>query len=81
MSEAKLPLTDVRGAVLRCCRCGQCRSVCPTFAELRDEANAPRGRLTTVAALQEGRLAVGRRPGIKKPRVLRHGALSITTSD
>jgi glycolate oxidase iron-sulfur subunit len=56
VSAAKLPLADVRAAVLRCCRCGQCRSVCPTFAELHDEANAPRGRLTTVAALQEGRL-------------------------
>ncbi len=56
MSDTKLPLADVRAAVLRCCRCGQCRSVCPTFAELRDEANAPRGRLTTVTALQEGRL-------------------------
>jgi glycolate oxidase iron-sulfur subunit len=56
VSEPTRPLMDVRGAVLRCCRCGQCRSVCPTFAELRDEANAPRGRMTTVAALQEGRL-------------------------
>jgi glycolate oxidase iron-sulfur subunit len=56
LSEAKLSLADMHGAVLRCCRCGQCRSVCPTFAELRDEANSPRGRLTTVAALQEGRL-------------------------
>ncbi len=56
MSDTKLPLADVRAAVLRCCRCGQCRSVCPTFAELRDEANAPRGRLTTITALQEGRL-------------------------
>ncbi len=49
-------LASVRGEVLKCCRCGQCRSVCPTFAELRDEANAPRGRVTTVAAVQEGRI-------------------------
>ena len=50
-------LTSVRSEVLKCCRCGQCRSVCPTFAELRDEANSPRGRVTTVAAAQENRLA------------------------
>jgi len=49
-------LAATRGEVLKCCRCGQCRSVCPTFAELQDEANAPRGRVTTVAALQDGRL-------------------------
>ena len=56
MSDGSFPLATVRGEVLKCCRCGQCRSVCPTFAELSDEANAPRGRLTTVAAVQEGRL-------------------------
>lgn len=56
MSNSTLPLARVRGEVLKCCRCGQCRSVCPTFAELQDEANAPRGRLTIVGAVQEGRL-------------------------
>lgn len=54
-SEAE-GLAAVRGEALKCCRCGQCRSVCPTFAELRDEANAPRGRVTTVAAVQEGQI-------------------------
>lgn len=54
-SEAGV-LEKERREVLKCCRCGQCRFVCPTFAELRDEADAPRGRLTTVAGLQSGRL-------------------------
>lgn len=50
------PLSQVRGEILKCCRCGQCRAVCPTFAELGDEANAPRGRLTTAGAVEEGSL-------------------------
>ncbi len=57
---AEGPIAQVRGQVLKCCRCGQCRTVCPTFSELRDEANSPRGRVTTVAATIEQRLAASR---------------------
>ena len=40
----------------KCARCGKCRSVCPVFAELRDEAFVARGRVRLFEALSRGEL-------------------------
>ena len=38
----------------KCARCGKCRSVCPVFAELKDEAFVARGRIWLFEALKRG---------------------------
>ncbi len=40
----------------KCARCGKCRSVCPVFAEVRDEAFVARGRVALFEALSRGEL-------------------------
>ena len=42
----------------KCARCGKCRSVCPVFVELRDEAFVARGRIRLFEALSRGELEV-----------------------
>jgi len=39
----------------KCVRCGQCRFVCPVFAQEKDEASSPRGRIALIKAMQEGK--------------------------
>jgi len=41
----------------KCARCGKCRSVCPVFAELKDEAYVARGRVRLFEALSRGELS------------------------
>jgi glycolate oxidase iron-sulfur subunit len=42
----------------RCLKCGLCRSVCPVFAEVRDESNSARGRIAMIEALRESKLSL-----------------------
>ncbi len=40
---------------LKCVHCGLCTSTCPTFAELGDENDGPRGRIRLMRLVTEGR--------------------------
>ena len=40
---------------LRCIHCGLCTSTCPTFAELADENDGPRGRIRLMRLVTDGR--------------------------
>jgi len=44
--------------VNQCVHCGLCLASCPTFAELGTEMDSPRGRIFTIKALAEGRMAL-----------------------
>src|ERR1041384_7179991 len=48
-----------------CVHCGLCLAACPTYVELGEEADSPRGRIHLMRALAEERLA-------PTPEVLRH---------
>ncbi|MEN6452132.1 MAG: (Fe-S)-binding protein [Thermoguttaceae bacterium] len=43
---------------LRCVHCGLCTSSCPTFTELGDENDGPRGRVQLMRSVAEGRTGV-----------------------
>ena len=49
-------------AVQACVHCGFCLSVCPTYAELGQEMDSPRGRIVLMKQALEGSPAVGRPP-------------------
>jgi glycolate oxidase iron-sulfur subunit len=36
-------LPPVQEQIKKCVRCGRCRTVCPVFAEIKNETAAPRG--------------------------------------
>jgi glycolate oxidase iron-sulfur subunit len=54
MDFKKLP--PVQEQIMKCVRCGKCRSVCPVFAEIRNETAAPRGHVFMVQMLRDGKV-------------------------
>ncbi len=50
-------LPPVKEQLMKCVRCGKCRSVCPVFAEIRDETAAPRGHVFMVEMLRNDKVA------------------------
>lgn len=46
-------LPPVKDQIMKCVRCGKCRSVCPVFAEIRNETAAPRGHVFMVQMLRD----------------------------
>jgi glycolate oxidase iron-sulfur subunit len=50
---------------LECVHCGLCTAACPTYAELGDENDGPRGRIYLMRAVTDGRLDLS-------PEVRRH---------
>lgn len=50
---------------LDCVHCGLCTAACPTYVELADENDGPRGRIYLMRAVVDGRLELG-------PQVQRH---------
>jgi glycolate oxidase iron-sulfur subunit len=49
-------LPPVKEQLMKCVRCGKCRSVCPVFAEIRNETVAPRGHVFMVQMLRDGKV-------------------------
>jgi glycolate oxidase iron-sulfur subunit len=49
------------GLLLDCVHCGLCTSACPTYTELGDENDGPRGRIYLIRQVAEGKLTVGGR--------------------
>jgi glycolate oxidase iron-sulfur subunit len=49
-------LPPVKEQLMKCVRCGKCRSVCPVFAEIRNETAAPRGHVFMVEMLRDGKV-------------------------
>lgn len=49
-------LPPVKEQLMKCVRCGKCRSVCPVFEEIRNETAAPRGHVFMVQMLRDGKL-------------------------
>ncbi len=48
------PLASLLAELDKCVRCGQCRVVCPVFAELRREKFTSRGKVSLVRAAAQG---------------------------
>jgi glycolate dehydrogenase iron-sulfur subunit len=44
--------------ITRCLKCGLCRSVCPVFAEMREESGSARGRIAMIEDLREAKLTL-----------------------
>lgn len=51
-------LAEIRQAVDKCMRCGNCQAVCPLYKEEQNEAAVARGKIFLVGALASGQLAV-----------------------
>ena len=47
---------DFAEELKKCVRCGECRANCPIFSESKREPDSPRGRLSLVKLLQEGKI-------------------------
>ncbi|NDB06717.1 MAG: 4Fe-4S dicluster domain-containing protein, partial [Acidimicrobiia bacterium] len=50
------PITVAAGAVDACVHCGFCLAACPTYHELGEEADTPRGRIVLMKEVLEGRM-------------------------
>lgn len=46
--------TDAKAIIGACVHCGFCTATCPTYVDLRDERDGPRGRIYLIRALLEG---------------------------
>lgn len=52
------PLEHARAGIDTCVHCGFCLQACPTYVNLQDENDSPRGRILLMRELVEGNLAV-----------------------
>ena len=50
------PLAEARPGIDACVHCGFCLQACPTYVNLEDENDSPRGRILLMRALVEGTL-------------------------
>ncbi|HWJ21220.1 MAG TPA: heterodisulfide reductase-related iron-sulfur binding cluster [Gemmatimonadaceae bacterium] len=53
------PLAAVRSGIDACVHCGFCLQACPTYLNLEDENDSPRGRILLMRHVLEGSLSVG----------------------
>lgn len=52
-------LPPVKEQIMKCVRCGKCRSVCPVFSQVGIETVAPRGHVFMVQMLRDGQVEAG----------------------
>jgi glycolate oxidase iron-sulfur subunit len=52
------PLAAMRAGIDTCVHCGFCLQACPTYVNLEDENDSPRGRILLMRSVYEGSLAV-----------------------
>ena len=52
------PLAHVRAGIDACVHCGFCLQACPTYVNLEDENDSPRGRILLMRSVLEGTLPV-----------------------
>ena len=63
--QPALPVQIPYERFLDCVHCGLCTAACPTYVELGDENDSPRGRIYLMRAVVDGRISLG-------PAVRRH---------
>src|SRR5215212_6591151 len=51
------PLDHARAGIDLCVHCGFCLQACPTYVNLQDENDSPRGRILLMREVVEGRLS------------------------
>src|SRR4030081_603 len=62
-ADTRTPLPTVDAGIdyelfLDCVHCGLCTSACPTYVELGDENDSPRGRIYLMRGVTDGRIAL-----------------------